>query len=385
LENLINSRVREIEISGIRKFYNLAAKYDNVLSLTIGQPDFPTPMHIKEAGKSAIDTDQTVYTPNAGIEPLRKAACDYINTKYNMRYHYEDEIIITNGASEAIDITLRTILTEDCEVILPAPVYPGYEPLIKLMGAMPVYVDTTESDFILTAALIEAKLSEKTRCVILPSPSNPTGAVIPIEELEKISKLLQNRALFVLSDEIYSELVYDQAHHSIAACEGMREKTIVINGLSKSHAMTGWRIGFTLAPAYLTKNMLKVHQYNSTCAPSISQVAATEALTFGIDDALAMKAAYLQRRDYIYHRLMEMKLDVVKPRGAFYIFPSIEQFGLDSFAFATKLLEQQRVAVVPGSAFSDYGDHFIRISFACSLDTLKTGLDRLETFVTSLK
>jgi aminotransferase len=352
--------------------------------LTIGQPDFKTPLHIKEAAKSAIDANKTTYTANAGIEELRQAVSQYIDTKYSLTYNAINEIIITNGASEALDIAFRTILSEGCEVILPAPVYPGYEPLIKLMGAIPVYIDTSISDFKLTAKQIEQKLNSKTRCVILPSPSNPTGCTIDFQELSNIGKLLKDKDIFVLSDEIYSELVYDKPHVSIGTFADMKNKTIIVNGLSKSHSMTGWRIGYTLAPEYITKNMLKVHQYNSTCACSISQYAAVEALTNGLEDAAAMKKEYLKRRNYVYDRLVAMKLSVVKPDGAFYLFPSIKKFGLSSFEFASRLLETQRVAVVPGNAFSSFGDDYIRISYAYSMDTLKKGLDKLELFINSL-
>ncbi len=321
MEHLINERVKDIQISGIRRIANLVSGYRDVVSLTIGQPDFATPNHILEAGKKAIDAHKTTYTPNHGLLELRQAASDFVRIKYGLDYRPEDEVIVTTGASQALDITLRTILAEGSEVILPAPVYPGYEPLIRLCGATPVYVDTTDHGFIMTADLIASKITEKTRCIILCYPSNPTGRLMNRRELKEIADLLEGKEIFfVISDEIYSELIYEDRHHSIAALPGMREKTIVINGLSKSHSMTGWRIGFTFAPAALTQHMVKVHQYNVTCASSISQYAALEALTNGVDDAEPMKREYKKRRDFVYSRLAEMGFDVILPEGAFYIF-----------------------------------------------------------------
>lgn len=384
MEQLINPRVRSIEISGIRKFASLVSQYPDAISLTIGQPDFPTPEHIKRKAQLAIEEDKTGYTPNAGLLDLRKAVSHFVSHKYRLSYHAEDEIIITNGASQAIDIALRTILEEGCEVILPGPAYPGYEPIIKLMGAHPIYVDTTRNHFKLTAELLAERITEKTRAIILPYPSNPTGVVLDKDELANLASFLKEKELFILSDEIYSELIYDGTHQSIAQDPEIREKTILINGLSKSHAMTGWRIGYTCAPAYITKQMLKVHQYNVTCASSISQYAALEALTNGVDDAEAMRTEYKKRRDYVYDRLISMGLDAVKPEGAFYLFPSIQKLKLNSFDFASQLLEKEKVAVVPGSAFSSFGEGYIRISYACSLEVLEEALNRMERFVSTL-
>ncbi len=381
MEELINKRVKEIQISGIRKFYNMTLKYPDVISLTLGQPDFNTPEHVKEAGIKAINANKTKYTENPGLLELRKEISKYIKLKYGMDYDPYNEIIVTNGASEGIDSTLRTILDEGSEVILPGPVYPGYEPIIKMCGAVPKYIDTRKNNFKITAEDIGKNITSKTRCIILPYPSNPTGAVLTKDEVQKIADVLRDREIFVLSDEIYSELVYDRNHFSIASIPGMKEKTIVINGLSKSHSMTGWRIGFILGPSYLTKHIVKVHQYNATCASSISQYAALEAVKNGSDDPLAMKNEYKKRRDYIFNRLINMGFEVAKPDGAFYIFPSISKFNLNSFEFASKLLEKQRVAVVPGDAFSSYGEGYIRLSFACSMDTLNEALNRIERFI----
>ncbi|KZZ85244.1 MULTISPECIES: aminotransferase A [Bacillaceae] len=379
MEHLIQPRVKELEMSGIRKFFNLVADYDDVVSLTIGQPDFFTPHHVKAAAKKAIDDNFTSYTHNAGFLELRKAASDYLFKKYKLSYRPEDEMIVTAGASQAIDLTLRTILAEGSEVILPGPVYPGYEPIIKLCGAIPVHADTTRTQFKLTAEQIEARLTDRTRCVILPYPSNPTGMTLEKEELEKIAQLLRGRDIFVLSDEIYSELVFTDAHSSIASM--LPEQTIVINGLSKSHSMTGWRIGFVFARKEIAKHMLKVHQYNVSCASSISQKAAFEALTNGIDDALIMRDQYRKRMEYVYGRLIKMGIETARPTGAFYIFPSIKKFGLSSFDFALSLVSDGGVAVVPGSAFSKYGEGFVRISYAYSMEELEKGMDRLDHYI----
>jgi aminotransferase len=279
---------------------------------------------------------------------------------------------------------LRTILEPGSEVILPGPIYPGYEPIIRLCGATPVYVDVSSSGFKLTAERLEPAINERTRCVLLASPSNPTGVAMTEAELREWDELLKDKQCFVISDEIYSELMYDRGHNSIATLPHMRERTIVVNGLSKSHAMTGWRIGFTFAPAYISQHLVKVLQYNVTCASSISQYAAIAALTAGIDDALPMRDQYQLRRDYVYNRLLQMGFVVARPDGAFYMFPSIRKFGLDSSTFAYRLLEEQRVAVVPGNAFTSYGEGYIRLSYACSMSVLERAMDRLETFVASL-
>ena len=357
---------------------------DDLISFTIGQPDFPTPEHVKNAGIAAIESDFTSYTHNAGTIELRKAACEFVEKKYDLKYKADSEIIVTVGASEAIDIAFRTILTEGTEVILPGPIYPGYEPIIRMMGAVPIHVDLRENQFRFTLETIKPFINEKTRCIVLPYPSNPTGVSLSETELKDIANFLKDKDIFVLADEIYSELTYDQKHTSIARF--LKEKTIVINGLSKSHSMTGWRIGFLFAPENITKHILKVHQYNVSCANSIAQKAALEALTVGINDASAMKEEYVIRRDYVFHRLTSMGLDTVKPDGAFYFFVKIpETIPLNSFDFAIKLVNETKVAVVPGSAFSDFGEGYFRLSFACSMETLENGLDRMEQFMNNLK
>jgi len=376
MEQLINPNIKNIQISGIRKFFNMVEGVQNVISLTIGQPDFPTPAHIKDVAKQAIDQNFTSYTANAGYLELRKAACNYIKRKYHIEYRPESEIIVTVGATQGIDIALRTILTPGTEVLLPGPIYPGYEPLIQLAGAKPVYLDTRNTGFKVTAEMIDKAINNRTRCLILPYPSNPTGVSLTQEELKEIADVVKNKPIFVLADEIYSELLYEREHVSIA--QYIPEQTIVINGLSKSHSMTGWRIGFVFAPTYLTKEMIKVHQYNVSCASSISQKAATAALTTGFNDGRLMREEYVKRRDFVYKRLIKSGYETVLPDGAFYFFVKIPaDFQLNSFDYCLKMVKENGVAVVPGSAFSDFGEGYFRLSYACSMEKLQEGLDRL--------
>ncbi|WP_078409289.1 aminotransferase A [Priestia abyssalis] len=383
MEHLINPLVQSIQISGIRRFFNMVSQHENVLSLTIGQPDFSTPNHVKAAGKNAIDQNMTSYTHNAGMFELREAAASFMDEQYDLAYDAQSEVIVTTGASEAIDVTLRTILSSGSEVLLPGPVYPGYEPIIRLCGAQPIHIDTTNTGFRLTADLMEPYITERTRCIVLPYPSNPTGMTLSAQELRDIALLLENRDIFVLSDEIYSEFVFTGQHHSIASFPKMKEKTIVINGLSKSHAMTGWRIGFLFAPANICRHILKVHQYNVTCASSISQSAALSALTTGKADPKMMKIQYEQRMNYVYNRLLKIGFDVEKPNGAFYIFPSIHKFHHSSFEFALELMEKAGVALVPGNAFSSFGEGYVRLSYAYASETLTKALDRIEQYMSS--
>ncbi|PAD20935.1 aminotransferase A [Terribacillus saccharophilus] len=384
MEHLINPRVTNIQISGIRRFYNLVADKEDMISLTIGQPDFPTPLHVKEAGIEAIRSDKTTYTPNAGLMPLRQAISEFY-TKYAPLYRPAEEIIVTVGASQAIDITLRTILQPEDEVILPGPVYPGYEPLISLAGGKPVLADTTGNGFKLTVSILKQYITPKTKCVILPYPSNPTGVTLTYDDLEEIADFLADKDIFILSDEIYSELTYDDTHVSIASFPQVRDKTIIINGLSKSHSMTGWRIGFTLAPAWLSTHMLKVHQYNATCATSVSQYAAIEALSNGLEDPVNMREAYRARRDYCLERLENMGLTVEKPNGAFYIFPKFPIKEMTSLELGLALVEKAGLAIVPGDAFSHLGEGYMRLSYAYSMELLQEGMDRLERFLSSNK
>jgi aminotransferase len=384
VEHLLNSRAKSIQISGIRKFFNEVAQYPDAISLTLGQPDFPTPLHVKEAAIDAIHNDQTVYSHNAGYEELRKAAASFLYEKYNLQYDPLSEVIITTGASEAIDISLRSILSEGDEVLLPVPVYPGYEPVITLCGAKAIYIDTTASGFKVTADLVKEVITEKTKAIILPYPSNPTGVVLEDEELEELATYLSTQDIFVISDEIYSELRYNGKHKSIASFNGMRQKTFVINGLSKSHSMTGWRIGLLFAPREIIQHVLKIHQYNVTCASTISQAAAIEALTNGKDDASVMRTEYKKRLDYCSTRLQQMGISFEQPNGAFYLFIPVKRFGLSSYDFALKLLQNEQIAVVPGDAFSPLGEGYIRISYAASLDQLKKGMDGIEKFIKTI-
>jgi len=385
MESFIHPAVKNIAVSGIRQMANRMSRYDRVLSLTLGQPDFPTPAHVLEAAKRALDEGKTVYTANAGLPELRQAASRFVESRYGLSYRPEDEVIVTCGASEALDIVFRTILQPGDEVVLPGPVYPGYEPIVRMCGAVPVFADTRATGFKLTADAVAARLTDRTRAVVLASPSNPTGRVLTGRELEDIAALLAGRPVFIISDEIYSELVYDgRRHHSIASVGGARGQTIVINGLSKSHAMTGFRIGFVFAPADIARHLVKVHQYSVACASSISQYAALEALVNGPDDAVPMRGEYERRRDFVYRRLTEIGFPVEKPEGAFYMFPSVAPFHADSTEFALRLLDEERVAVVPGTAFAPFGDESIRISYAASMEVLEEALERLERFVRRL-
>jgi aminotransferase len=382
--HLVNNNVKQIELSGIRKVFNKVLNDPSIVNLTVGQPDFPTPENVINAGIRSLEEKRTGYTTNSGLPDLRKAIASFVDRRYGLKYKQENEILVTIGASEALDIAFRTILDEGSEVILPAPIYPAYEPLIRLCGAIPVFIDTRETGFKLNAEMIKTKLTDKTRCVLLPYPSNPCGSILEKVELQEIADLLRDKEIFIISDEIYSELTYGTRHHSIASFPEMKEKSIVINGLSKSHAMTGWRIGFALAPAYLIEEMLKIHVYNTVCATSTSQYAALEALSADLIEVEQMKEEYQKRRDYVFDRVKSMGLDVSWPDGAFYLFPSIKNTGMSSEEFNEKLIEQAKVAVIPGSAFSTYGEGYIRISYASSMENLVEGLNRLETFLENI-
>ncbi|MBR7553511.1 aminotransferase A [Allobacillus sp. GCM10007491] len=380
MEHLLNDTVRGIEISGIRKFFNLVGDRKDILSLTIGQPDFQTPNHIKEAAKQALDNNHTQYTPNAGLLELREAISHFVYSNYQLSYRPEDEVIVTVGASQALDIALRTILSPGDEVILPGPVYPGYEPLIRMAGATPKYIDTRSNGFKLTADLLKKQLTSRTKCVILSYPSNPTGVTLTKEELRDIADLIGGKEIFILADEIYSELTYEQKHTSIGVFDSVRNQTLIVQGLSKSHSMTGFRLGYLLAPKEIQQHALKVHQYNVSCATSISQYAALEALTKGKTDPNVMKDAYKARRNYVLKRLDHMKLEAVAPDGAFYMFVKIPT-DENSFEFAMRLVDEAKLAFVPGSAFSKYGEGYIRLSYAYDMDILEEGLNRLEEFL----
>ncbi|WP_156290495.1 aminotransferase A [Oceanobacillus salinisoli] len=381
MDHLLNKKVKNIEISGIRKFFNMVQGEQDVISLTIGQPDFHTPEYVKNAAQEAIFENKTTYTENAGILELRRAISAFYENNYEVSYNPESEIIVTTGASQAIDIVFRTILSPDDEVILPGPIYPGYEPLIKLAGAKVVHADTTNSGFKLTKETLMENLTENTKCVVLPYPSNPTGASFSKNELEDLVTILRDKEIFILADEIYSELIFDLKHTSIASLNGMKDKTIVINGLSKSHSMTGFRIGYVLAPKWITEHMIKVHQYNVSCASSISQYAALKALTGQSDETKKMRNEYKIRRDYVFERLINMGLEVNKPEGAFYFFPKFPIEEMTSFDLGLDLVRKEKVALVPGSSFSKLGEKYMRLSYAYDISTIKEGLNRIEGYL----
>ncbi|AZU64435.1 aminotransferase A [Neobacillus mesonae] len=384
MDHLLNKTVKNFKISAIREIGNKVANDPSIINFTIGQPDFVTPDSILEAGKRAIEAHKTGYTHNAGVLELRQAAADFVKRRYQLNYRPEDEILITMGASEALDIAFRSILEPGDEVILPAPIYPGYEPLIRMCYATPVFVDTRKNNCKISAKLIEENLTEKTKCVVLPYPSNPTGTLLNTQELEEIADLLRGKDIFIISDEIYSELTYGVKHISIASYPEMKEQCIVINGLSKSHAMTGWRIGYTLAPAFITEEMFKVHAFNCVCASSVSQYAAIEALKHDLPEVEEMRQQYELRRNYVYKQITDMGLEAIKPDGAFYLFVSIEKTGLNSNEFINKLVDEAKVAVIPGYGFSEYGEGYIRISYACSMENLEAGMKRMKPFVQTL-
>lgn len=375
----IRPELHDIQVSGIRAFNTRVAGIPDMIRLTLGEPDFPTPEHVKQAAIQAIQDNFTNYTPNAGMPELLDAASTYFQEKYNLEYN-TNEIIVTVGATEAISVALQTILEPGDEVILPDPIYPGYEPLITLNKAHPIKIDTTETNFKLTPMQLQNHITPKTKALIIPYPSNPTGVSLTKEELVNLANVLREAGIFVIADEIYSELIYHEEHVSIAPM--LREQTIVINGLSKSHAMIGWRIGFLLAPEIITKQMLKVHQYSVTCASSISQKAALEAITNGKDDAFQMRTEYKTRANFTQDRLEKMGFTVVPPDGAFYFFVKLpDEITENSFDWAVKLAEEAKIAVVPGNAFSEKGDRYFRLSYATSFNKLAEALDRMAAFL----
>ncbi|WP_017380227.1 aminotransferase class I/II-fold pyridoxal phosphate-dependent enzyme [Paenisporosarcina sp. TG-14] len=381
----INERITKIEVSGIRQFSNQLIHYPDAVNLTIGQPDFPTPERVKQAGITAITNNLTGYSHNAGLIELRKAVSHFFTEKYSFTYKADSEIIITIGASEAIDAVFRTILEEGDEVILPAPCYPGYAPIITMCGAKVKYLDTSDTGFEPDPERLKGLITEKTKAVLFNFPSNPTGVTIDSKKMDALANVLKEQEIYILSDEIYSENTFIGEHRSFASYPQLRDRLFIIHGLSKSHSMTGWRIGFLLGPEALMLHCIKIHQYNSVCAPLPSQYAAIEALGKSSSVPAEMNKEYMVRRDYIYTRLLAMGLDVVKPNGAFYIFPSIKEFGLPSFEFATRLLKEGGVACVPGSAFSQYGEGFIRISYAYAMPVLVKGMDRMEAYIATLR
>lgn len=387
MRNPLADKVVNIKPSGIRKFFDIVSEMKDAISLGVGEPDFDTPWHIRDEGIYSLEKGRTFYTSNAGLKELKVEITKYMKRKMNLTYDADQEVIVTVGGSEAIDIGLRAMINSGEEVLIPQPSYVSYEPCALLADAKPVIIDLkAENDFRLTAQELLEHITDKTKVLILPFPNNPTGAIMEKEDLEAIAEVIIEKDIFVISDEIYSELTYKGDRHiSIAEIPGMWERTIVINGFSKAYAMTGWRLGYACGPANIIEQMIKIHQFAIMCAPTTSQYAAVAALRDGDGDVAEMREAYNQRRRYLVNAFREMKLDCFEPYGAFYVFPCIKEFGMTSDEFATRFLEEEKVAVVPGTAFGDCGEGFLRISYAYSLDNLKVAIGRLAAFVMRLR
>ena len=384
LTKRFNQNLNRIEISLIRQFDQAISSIPGVLRLTLGEPDFTTPYHVKEAAKAAIDANQSHYTGMSGLLALREAASQFVAEKYNLQYRPEDEILVTIGATEALSATLTAILEPGDVVLLPAPAYPGYEPIIKLMGASVVEIDTTDNRFILSPEALEKAIEEqgnRVKAVILNYPANPTGVTYSKEQMQELARVLKKYEIFVVCDEVYSELTYTGRPH-VSLGSYLRDQAIIINGLSKSHAMTGWRLGFMLAPAPLTAQLIKSHQYLVTAAGTMNQYAAIEALTVGKDDAEPMKREYIERRDYIIKEMSAMGFDIIRPDGAFYIFAKIPQgYNQDSFDFLKLLAQEKAVAFIPGMAFGPYGEGYVRLSYTASMEVIHEAMSRLKEFM----
>ena len=381
----LSKKIVGVQPSGIRKFFDVANEMKDAISLGVGEPDFDTPWRIREEGIFSLEKGRTFYSSNAGLKELRQEICKYTKRKIQVEYDPMTEVVVTVGGSEAIDIAMRCMLDPGDEVIIPEPCYVSYLPCVKLAGGVPVRLPLEEKDqFKLTKEKLLSAITDKTKILVLPFPNNPTGAILNREELQIIADIVKEHDLFVMSDEIYSELNYEGGHVSIASIPGMRERTIVINGFSKSYAMTGWRLGYAAGPKEIMKQMLKIHQFVIMCAPTTSQYAAIEALRNGDEDVRRMRESYDERRRFLVNALNEMGLPCFEPKGAFYVFPNISAYGMTSEEFARRLLEQERVAVVPGTAFGECGEGFLRISYAYSIDNLKKALDKIEKFIDTL-
>ncbi len=384
MRNPLSKVVTELEPSGIRRFFDVANTMENVISLGVGEPDFDTPWHIREEGIYSLEKGKTFYTSNAGLTELRREISRYLARRFRLTYRPE-EVLVTVGGSEAIDIGFRAMLDPGDEVVIPEPCFVSYLPCVKMAGAVPVRLPLEERDqFKLTKEKLLSVLTDRTKVVVLPFPNNPTGATMTAEELQIIADIIKERDLFVLSDEIYSELSYQGDHVSIASLPGMRDRTIVINGFSKSYAMTGWRLGYAVGPENIIRQMLKIHQYVIMCAPTTSQYAAIEALKNGDDDLVRMRESYNERRRFLVKALRDIGIPCFEPMGAFYVFPNISRFGMTSEEFATRLLRQERVAVVPGTAFGQCGEGFLRISYAYSIEELKIALEKIKKFIDTI-
>ena len=384
LTKRFNKQLDKIQVSLIRQFDQAISEIPGVLRLTLGEPDFTTPDHVKEAAKRAIDQDQSYYTGMSGLLTLRQAASDFVKEKYQLDYNPENEILVTIGATEALSATLTAILEEGDKVLLPAPAYPGYEPIVNLVGAEIVEIDTTENGFVLTPEMLEKAILEqgdKLKAVILNYPANPTGITYSREQLEALAAVLRKYEIFVVCDEVYSELTYTGENH-VSLGTMLRDQAIIINGLSKSHAMTGWRLGFIFAPANFIAQLIKSHQYLVTAANTMAQHAAVEALTAGKNDAEPMKKEYIQRRDYIIEKMTKLGFEIIKPDGAFYIFAKIPAgYNQDSFAFLKDFAQKKAVAFIPGAAFGQYGEGYVRLSYAASMGTIREAMKRLEEYM----
>ena len=382
----LSKTIKTIEPSGIRKFFDLVSEMDDAISLGVGEPDFDTPWHIRDEGIYSLEKGRTFYTSNAGLKDLKIEIAKYLDRRFDLHYDYNKEIFVTVGGSEAIDLTMRAMLDPGDEVLIPQPSYVSYVPCCVLANGTPVIIELkAENEFRLTAEELEAAITPKTKLLVMPFPNNPTGAVMERADLEAVAEVVKKHDLYVLSDEIYCELTYLENHVSIASLPGMKERTIVVNGFSKSHAMTGWRLGYACGPDPILKQMLKIHQFAIMCAPTTSQYAAIEALRNGDEDVAMMREQYDARRRYLMQRFKEMGLDCFEPFGAFYVFPCIKEFGMTSDEFANRLLQTKKVAVVPGTAFGRSGEGFLRISYAYSLEDLKVALERVEEFITELR
>jgi aminotransferase len=386
MRNPLSDVVVDIQPSGIRKFFDIVSEMKDAISLGVGEPDFDTPWHIREEGIYSLEKGRTFYTSNAGLKELKIEICNYLKRKLDLDYDYNKDVIVTVGGSEAIDLAIRAMINPGDEVLIPQPSYVSYVPCVTLAYGKPVIIELKEENqFRLTKDELLERITDKTKILILPFPNNPTGAIMEKRDLEEIAKVCIEKDIFVVSDEIYSELTYNgEKHISIACIPGMKERTIVINGFSKAYAMTGWRLGYAVGPAEILKQMIKIHQFAIMCAPTNSQYAAVEALRNGDRDIDKMRESYNQRRRFLLNAFKEMGLDCFEPFGAFYMFPSIKRFGMTSDEFANRLLQEEKVAVVPGTAFGDCGEGFLRISYAYSLEDLKEALGRLKDFISRL-
>ncbi len=385
MRNPLNSKITGIQPSGIRKFFDIVSEMKDAISLGVGEPDFDTPWHIREEGIHSLERGRTFYTSNSGLKELRDEIAKYVKRNYGVDYNSVTEVMVTVGGSEAIDLAMRVMLDPGDEVLIPQPSYVSYVPCAIMAGGTPVSIELEEKDeFRLTPEKLLEKITDRTKILVLPFPNNPTGAIMEKEDIEKLIPIIEEHDIYIITDEIYSELSYKGKASSIIEFPGMRERTVYINGFSKAYAMTGWRLGYCCGPQLIMQQMLKLHQFAIMCAPTTSQYAAVEALKNGDEDVVKMRESYNERRRYLVTRLREMGMDCFEPFGAFYVFPSIKRFNMSSEEFATRLLKEEKVAIVPGTAFGDCGEGFMRISYAYSLQDLKKALDRIESFVSRL-